>query len=590
MTNITKKPVGNPGKYNHLARLQTGLLAVAGVSLSSISEVFEVMTTKDVEHMFEGTGPSRSTVVQCLQELYQASKYDLATKMAQSTFLNVMIDATTDSARELLALHFASTTWRRSAKVVETVKHKAEQQVEVIVNLLEDLNTYQRELGLKETRAYHITSLTTDNTGSNTGENGVCGVLEAVRKKQWLSDSNPGSCPPLLFKGCEDHVVHLIATEFERRLILRATSWGLSDQIDGKRHASATALCHILARLRSNLFRRAFRAFVRKSGGKPPAIERYSETRYASVAILSLRFMENRAFILEFLFQVRSLLTAIDLEALKWLFTPEVMEIIRTRALFAAHVLLPVMKGAAKVNQTHVWAKELGDHRARMVAFAERPNLLESVPLRQSEGQHLLESHLSAKLEEYRAEVLKQMSAASASNTDSRHAIELADVVTEAAQEPEEPEEPEVEDGEIVDEYEEEELACGVVVCAHPTLDLSRPDDKRVATPNLQSRVLVHIADAAKSFLFMQEKHNANWSTGASHDFQATSRAVERMFAVTKDFLERNSQTRIEVLSPLAILHDIPLRDLHKIWLEFGNLNLRRKARKALKGCPNTRD
>jgi len=177
------------------------------------------------------------------------------------------------------------------------------------------------------------------------------------------------------------------------------------------------------------------------------------------------------------------------------------------------------------------------------------------------------------------------MPAASASNTDSRHAI-----VTEAAQEPEEPEEPEVEDGEIVDEYEEEELACGVVVCAHPTLDLSRPDDKRVATPNLQSRVLVHIADAAKSFLFMQEKHNANWSTGASHDFQATSRAVERMFAVTKDFLERNSQTRIEVLSPLAILHDIPLRDLHKIWLEFGNLNLRRKARKALKGCPKTHE
>ena len=245
------------------------------------------------------------------------------------------------------------------------------------------------------------------------------------------------------------------------------------------------------------------------------------------------------------------------------------------------------------MDQTHTWAKELQDHRARMVAFAENPLLLESVPVQQNEGQELLGSKLTAKFDQYRAELLKQMPLPSINDADSRQAIELARVITESEKEPEESEEPEEpeeeeEDGEIVEE--EEELACGVVARVHPTLDLSRPEEKRVATPEICDRELIHITDAAKSFLFMQMKHNANWSTEISRDFQATSRSVERMFAVTKDFLERNSQTRIEILSPLAVLHDIPLSELQRIWLEHSDRDLKKKAQKALKDCPKTRD
>ena len=39
--------------------------------------------------------------------------------------------------------------------------------------------------GWKKTFLYHITSLTTDNTGSNTGVKGVRGVLERERKISW---------------------------------------------------------------------------------------------------------------------------------------------------------------------------------------------------------------------------------------------------------------------------------------------------------------------------------------------------------------------------------------------------------------------
>ena len=98
--------MGRPPKYGRLERLQIALLAVSGVSLSSVSDVFEVMAADNLDNMFKEEGPKRTTVVQCLQELYQAYKYDLAAKMAASTSLNLMIDATADSGRELLALQY----------------------------------------------------------------------------------------------------------------------------------------------------------------------------------------------------------------------------------------------------------------------------------------------------------------------------------------------------------------------------------------------------------------------------------------------------------------------------------------------------
>jgi len=106
--------------------------------------------------------------------------------------------------------------------------HKAAFQVDIMAKLLQDLNKYQEKLGLNLTKLYHITSLTTDNTSSNTGEkNGVRAVLERARAAEWLRDGQAGTMPPLIFKGCEDHITNLVSTEIEKRLVSRAISWGV---------------------------------------------------------------------------------------------------------------------------------------------------------------------------------------------------------------------------------------------------------------------------------------------------------------------------------------------------------------------------
>ena len=147
-----QKPVGKPRMYTSLERLKIALLAVTGVSLSGIAETMAISKATTMNELVDWKGPSRDTVVQCLGELFQAYKFHLAEKLAASTSLNIMIDATTDTSRELLALHFAGVIdqqlWRRAASVIEVSGHKAAFQVDIMAKLLQDLNKYQEKLGL----------------------------------------------------------------------------------------------------------------------------------------------------------------------------------------------------------------------------------------------------------------------------------------------------------------------------------------------------------------------------------------------------------------------------------------------------------
>ena len=104
----------------------------------------------------------------------------------------------------------------------------------------------------------------------------------------------------------------------------------------------------------------------------------------------------------------------------------------------------------------------------------------------------------------------------------------------------------ELEEGEIEEpEGEEVVLLQGFAPPSH--LDLTAPSDKRVNTPGANERLRTVASDMAKAFLFHQEKHNKAQSITLSF-FMATSRKVERSFAVVKCFLEKNSETRISIL------------------------------------------
>ena len=148
--------------------------------------------------------------------------------------VTLMMDSTTDRHRELLSIYFGGTRknekgadvgWDLPGGVVELNGHAAVAQVAVVEKVLREFNALQRSRQWPCTRVYDIRSFTADNTGSNTGDNGVKGVLEPKRQQQWLADGKAGTCPPLAFKGCEDHISHLASKETEKRLLLRCKSW-----------------------------------------------------------------------------------------------------------------------------------------------------------------------------------------------------------------------------------------------------------------------------------------------------------------------------------------------------------------------------
>ena len=140
------------------------------------------------------------------------------------------------------------------------------------------------------------------------------------------------------------------------------------------------------------------------------------------------------------------------------------------------------------------------------------------------------------------------------------------------------------------EEKDQEELALATATASQILVQLQHPSSHRVPEPSLQDKVLVHAADAATSFLLKQHQHNQGWSLSLVAAMDPTSRAVERIFAVVKLFLARNSQMRIEVLNSLIVLHDVPLQQQVDMWVAYHNHSIIQRARKALKDNPTFKE
>jgi len=529
---------GRPLKYPEHVRFKLAVGSALGVSLNKVGQLYALFQSDDFSEASLTNSPSRTLAVQCLMELHTCFRYHLAEQLTNSTNISLTMDSTTDRHRELLSLFFAGTRqgekgedvgWNLPGGVVEMNGHTAVIQVAVVEKVLGELNVLQRERNWSVTRMYHIRSLTADNTSSNTGDNGVKGVLEAKRQQQWLADGKAGTCPPLVFKGCEDHISHLASKETEKRLILRYKSWGLEGMVSGQHHASSTALMHVMARLRSITFHRPFRAFVRLNGGAPPHIPRHSETRYASIDTMAKVFVEYRGYIILFLYRCRSLLTQIDLNSLKVLLNTENLEIIRLRALFASCLLLPVMKMANHTRDMITFQLEMQATSSQVRAIAARPELLISLTI--APKDQAIQDQLTSLM----GDITRASEATSTIQEKGDRESEAIKLVGATQTQIE------LEEGEIEEpEGEEVVLLQGFAPPSH--LDLTAPSDKRVNTPGANERLRTVASDMAKAFLFHQEKHNKAQSITLSF-FMATSRKVERSFAVVKCFLEKNSET-----------------------------------------------
>jgi hypothetical protein len=153
--------------------------------------------------------------------------------------------------------------------------------VDCILEVLKSYNEIQKISNKKLTEIYHFVEIVFDNTGSNTGLQGLHGLLEKARRERWESYGKQRGEPwvELNVKGCDDHICNLVSKELEKRLCIRWSNWGFGG--DGKRHPVSGAVIHMTKRLTSH-FRRAFKAFLRENGIKPFGMTRISETRFCT--------------------------------------------------------------------------------------------------------------------------------------------------------------------------------------------------------------------------------------------------------------------------------------------------------------------
>ena len=130
-----------------------------------------------------------------------------------------------------------------------------------------------------------------------------------------------------------------------------------------------------------------------------------------------------------------------------------------------------------------------------------------------------------------------------------------------------------------------------VVLPERKEIDLQAPTEKQVTTPTPKEQSTILTQDIVCAFFYQQKKHNSTgWKVHPLSTFSATSRKVERVFSITKLFLDRNKDTRIEVINALICLHDFTQQELLDMWKTHRDHLTSQAAGKAIKANPTVRE
>lgn len=340
-------------------------------------------------------------------------------------------------------------------------------------------------------------------------------------------------------------------------------------------HVSSFAIIRVMGRIRSQLFHRPFKAFVRANGGTPPRIPVYSEIRYGMLDQLCLTFCQFQGFILLFLFQCRSLLTQLDLTALKILLNAECLYIIRVRARLSSQLLLPMTKRSNTISNVEEYRGFIADITKKVDAIATKPSLLSAVAIQQKDL--CVQETLRAITGDLQVACNSTSTVPEEATFTDAQVRQLANVPT--MEEEQEVEEGEIEDGEIVEM--EEVMMVGTV------LDLKAPSSPS-PKPSLEIRQMTMIKDAACAFLFQLKKHGSVMATTSLETFSPTTRLLERGFSLVKITMEKNPETRIAVAEPLLALHDLAIEQLFSLWTEHYSVVVSKRASHIITSNPTT--
>jgi hypothetical protein len=290
--------------------------------------------------------------------------------------------------------------------------------------------------------------------------------------------------------------------------------------------------------------------------------------------IICLRVWQNLAIVLLFLSDHLEVLAETDLKALQLLLQPEVLEVVRVRAIFAEHLLLPVMEEAAKPATSEEYRQKAEAWKALALDIAQDPDRLLSLEVSRRDGP--LSGKLAAALPGLLQLVEEHLD-------DPDLASRSTDLISNDGNDDDEED-----DDENDDENDDAQGEIPRAPLLRRALQKELPNLDRLDAvlgadrcPSTKQQARVLASDFALSFLFIQDRHKGNWREGEQEFLVATSRSVERIFAQAKLILARNKETRPLLLEAIICLQRSPC-ELVALWEKYQSPSTRARTTSAL--------
>ena len=177
---------------------------------------------------------SRNTSVRTLIEFGHACLTRLARDVSGQRVALGCDGSSTYFERSAFEVHLSFDTWSSSGTellgLCDQVDKTAAGYLKSILNMMCRLNSIQEKLGVRLTKLYHVDTLFADNASVNTGEiAGLVVLMNQARHMQYEADRAAHESlfvpepfelyVPMEFKGCDDHILALVLTSFNRQLI-----------------------------------------------------------------------------------------------------------------------------------------------------------------------------------------------------------------------------------------------------------------------------------------------------------------------------------------------------------------------------------
>ena len=256
--------------------------------------------------------------------------------------------------------------WLYLVKFLETVDSSAPAECQRILEIIDYYRVLQGLLDVRKTSLLDFRPIVYDNASVNTGWRAGVGALLEEKRKELHSTAFPDEpYHPLLRLRCIDHIANLVPKHFQHELLALTEDANIPHLLSGREHASNHVVrwVHLVI---GGSNQRVFRHFCRAAGlNDPPSLRRIDSSRYINLEVGMQTVYHYFPIIILFLVSHRnSLLKENGYRNLELLLDPDVLAVIRLRALMCDKFLRPFMKEAAGFDTAQSHANRLANWRS----------------------------------------------------------------------------------------------------------------------------------------------------------------------------------------------------------------------------------